>query len=262
MNYRNDLIFSLSYYHEKIHRHQPFILIRLYPVRTKTDINIVYIGDSITFGAGLDNAGIQAPPARAGEYLRKQPGIGIVNLSNQGHNGYTTLDFLPGTAAFAAAEIAAKSFYNKPAQLVFSIMLGTNDSAITGPNGSPVLPEAYYKNLKTITGRLLKDFPNCKILLNRPLWYSPNTYNGAKYLQQGLNRLQSYFPLLKKLAGSSTGHIYLGDTLACAYFKAHYLTKLQPENGRQGTFYLHPNKAGAADLGMFWEKAVDRIIEL
>ena len=109
--------------------------------------------------------------------------------------------------------------------------------------------------------QLLRDFPACKIVLNQPLWYSPNTYNGAKYLQEGLDRLQSYFPLLKKLAGSyNSRQVYVGDTSAYAYFKANYLTKLRPEDGHEGTFYLHPTKAGAVDLGVFWGKAVFGVV--
>ncbi|HVW12219.1 MAG TPA: GDSL-type esterase/lipase family protein [Mucilaginibacter sp.] len=226
----------------------------------KQAIKVIYIGDSITAGAGLDNAAAQAPPAAASRYLQQQPGISSVRYVNQGHSGFTTVDFLPGGTTFAAVEKSAADLNAGPGVLIFSIMLGTNDSAMKGTNGAPVTPAAYAENLKKITDRLLNDFPGSSVIINLPIWYSPNTYNGAQYLQEGLDRLQSYFKPVKALVNSYHHRVFLGDTQAFGYFKAHYITKLQPENGHQGTFYLHPNKAGAADLGVFWGKAIYAVI--
>lgn len=53
--------------------------------------------------------------------------------------------------------------------------------------------------MKAIVDQLLALYPNCKIVLHRPVWYSPNTYNGAMYLKEGLNRLQNYYPVLQSL---------------------------------------------------------------
>jgi len=187
---------------------------------------------------------------------------GHVDFSNQGHSGYTTHDFLPSTETFKQVELAATGFAGKPGQLIFSIMLGTNDSAITGPHGAPVSPDSYYANLKTIIDRLLKDFPDCKVIINHPIWYSPNTYNGAQYLQEGLNRLQTYFPEMKRLAGSyNKVQVFVGDTDAFGFFKKTHLVNLIPEDGHQGTFYLHPNASGAKLLGEFWAKAIYRVIQ-
>jgi len=36
---------------------------------------------------------------------------------------------------------------------------------------------------------------------------------------------------------------------------------LQPEQGHQGTFYLHPNKQGAAALGNFWGDAINKVVK-
>jgi lysophospholipase L1-like esterase len=222
---------------------------------------VIYIGDSITAGAFLDDPAAEAPPVIASHYLEQQPGINCVRYVNQGHSGYTTVDFLPGGTTFAAVEKSASDLNAEPGVLIFSIMLGTNDSAIKGPNGAPVAPEAYVQNLKKIIDRLLKDFPGSNVIINLPLWYSPNTYNGAQYLQEGLDRLQSYFKPTRTLVGSYAHHrVFLGDTKAFGYFKANYQTKLRPEDGHQGTFYLHPNKDGAADLGAFWGKAIYKIV--
>jgi len=238
---------------------------RLAAQSPKKDINIVFIGNSITYGANLAYPEAEAPPVIASQYLMRKDRIGRVSFANQGHSGYTTVDFLPAGKTFELVESAAKSFANKEALLVFSIDLGTNDSAITGPNGAPVSADHFRENLKSIADRLLTDFPGCLIIIQRPIWYSPNTYNGAKYLAEGLKRLQSYFPEISHLVhgytASNPNQVFVGDTRAFGYFKAHYLTDLTPEQGHQGTFYLHPNKKGAAALGNYWRKAIYRIVK-
>ncbi|MEO7212081.1 GDSL-type esterase/lipase family protein [Mucilaginibacter sp.] len=224
------------------------------------NLNIVYIGNSITFGAGLDSPAKQAPPVIASAWLQKQKGIGAVNFSNQGHSGYTTLDFLPGTPAFIAVEQAAKAFKPENALLIFSIKIGTNDSAVKGTHGAPVSIEDYRTNLKAITDTLLKHFPNAVVIYQHPVWYSPNTQNGATYLQEGLTRLQTYIPVIDKLAADYSAnqpkHVFVGDTKAFKYFEKNYQSDFQAEPGRQGIFYLHPNKKGAIALGVFWAKAI------
>jgi lysophospholipase L1-like esterase len=71
----------------------------------KPNLNIVFIGNSITQGAQLADVA-EAPPAIAAAYLQKQKNLDTVSFSNQGHSGYTTLDFLPGTGTFAKVEEA------------------------------------------------------------------------------------------------------------------------------------------------------------
>lgn len=231
----------------------------------KLAINIVFIGNSITQGAQLASAN-DAPPAAAVAYLLSQKGISSVNFSNQGHSGYTTLDFLPGTGkTFAMVEDAANAFTNKQALLIFSIKLGTNDSAIHGPNGSPVSPDHYIENVKKIIDKLLADFPDAIVVIQHPIWYSPNTYNGSKYMEEGLARLKHYIPKLDSLAAnyslSRPKHVFIGDKKAFNYFKKNYRTELIPEKGQAGTFYLHPNKSGAASLGKFWGKAIEKVLK-
>ena len=226
-------------------------------------LNVVYIGDSITAGAGIGSPANYA--TAAADAALQRMGFIPQRSSNQGHSGFTTLDFLPGTATFEQLENAANDYKSAPGTLVFSIMLGTNDSAIQGTHGAPVSKEDYAKNLKTIIDRLLKDYPGCKVVINHPLWYSPNTYNGAKYLQEGLDRLQSYFPEIDQLASSydkaNKGRVFLGDAGAFVYFKNNYRTCYQAENGNVGIFYLHPNGTGARALGGFWAKAIYKAVK-
>ncbi|MES2378349.1 MAG: GDSL-type esterase/lipase family protein [Bacteroidota bacterium] len=231
----------------------------------KRDLNIVFVGNSITYGAGLPDRNTQAPPVICANYLRGQSNIGSVEISNQGHSGFTTLDWLPGTKAFITAEAAVKAFTNQQAQLVFSIKIGTNDSAMKGPHGAPVAAEDYRTNLKNIIDQLLKDFQSCIVVIQHPVWYSPNTYNGSMYLQEGLDRLQTYIPVIDELAenykATNPKQVYVGDTKAFKYFKKNYLTDFQAENGKQGIFYLHPNAKGAVALGEFWGKAIAKILK-
>lgn len=234
--------------------------------QAKRDVNIVFIGNSITYGSGLANPATEAPPVIAVNYLKKQSNIGNVDFANQGHSGFTTVDFLPSTnGVFKEVEQAAHNFTNKQALLIFSIKLGTNDSAIEGPRGAPVFPEVYYQNLKTIADSLLKEFPGCIIILQHPVWYSPNTYNGAKYLAEGLQRLQSYFPEIDRLvadyATTYPKRVFVGDTKAFDYFKKHSTTAFQSESGNAGAFYLHPNKQGAVSLGIFWGEAINKTVK-
>lgn len=235
-------------------------------VEKTQNVNLVFIGNSITQGALIENPAQDAPPAKTSSYLRTQPGIGTVQFANCGVSGCTTLDYLPATnTLFPKAQAAADKFKtDSSAKLLFSVMLGTNDSAVKGPNGSPVSPKQYQTNLKVIIDRLLILYPDCRVVIHRPLWYSPNTYNGAMYLLEGLKRLESYLPeietLIQVYTESNPGQVFMGDRDGFDYFKANYQTDVVPENGNAGTFYLHPNEKGAAKLGEFWGKAILRVI--
>ena len=230
-------------------------------------LNIVYIGNSITYGAGVEDRLHNAPPVKASMFLRQKPDIKSVQFSNQGVSGATTVDFLPSTnTLFPKVTAAADQFATEDwAMLLFSVMLGTNDSAIKGPNGSPVSPSQYKENMKTILDALLEKYPGCKIVVHRPIWYSPNTHNGALYLKEGLKRLKKYYPQLKRLVKeyreTYPGRVFLGDTGAFNYYEKYHLTKVQAEDGNSGVFYLHPNKEGAADLGQFWCDAIYSVLK-
>lgn len=222
------------------------------------NLDIVYIGNSITQGVQLSIPAEEAPPACATKYIRTLKGVISANFLNRGMSGYTTVNFLPTADGELSKVIAAvKSFHTDNRRLlVFSISLGTNDSAEEGPKGSPLWPEEYHTNIKAITDKLMAEFKGCKVVYQQPIWYSTNTYNRSRYLKAGLDRLQSYFPELRSLVSEYTqtnpGHVYMGDTKAFDYFRDNYMTDLIPESGNAGTFYLHPNKKGAEALGKFW----------
>ena len=77
----------------------------------KRHLNIIFIGNSITYGAGLSDPTHNAPPVYTALYLGKQPGIGEVKYSNQGVSGCTTVDYLPETQTlFTQMQQAADQF--------------------------------------------------------------------------------------------------------------------------------------------------------
>ena len=224
-----------------------------------TALNVVFIGDSITAGAKITEKA-------AGEIKRLMPASEVF-YSNQGQSGATTLDFLPpATKYFAQIPVEAKKLIAAhPGQLVFPIMLGTNDSANKGPKGSPVAAADYHDNLKKIIDQLLSEFPDAKVVLHHSIWYSPNTHNSSDYEgDSAANRLKSYFPALESLVSeyqaSKPGHVFLGDVDAYAYFAEHHKTELKEENGKNGIFYLHPNDAGAQSLARFWAVAIAKAL--
>ncbi|MCP9610618.1 GDSL-type esterase/lipase family protein [Coprobacter tertius] len=219
------------------------------------EFNIVFIGNSITQGVQIENPDKQAPPPQATRLLNER-GF-IVKSVNCGVSGATTYNFLPGQGhLFSPVIQAADHFYATGKPLVFSVMLGTNDSAVAGTTGAPVSPDQYYKNMEVIIDSLLSRYSNSTIIIHRPIWYSPNTHNGSIYLSEGLARLKTYTPKLKALEAAHPGRVFVGDKKAYSYFKKNHLKYLIPENGNSGVFYLHPNAEGAEKLGDFWAKAI------
>ncbi|MCW3105639.1 MAG: lipolytic protein family [Segetibacter sp.] len=233
----------------------------------KKKTNIVFIGDSITEGGGLKDKTTDAAPVKAVEYLRKEGKLGKVDFSNQGVSGYTTVDFLPSAGkAFSNVIKAADNFIATRDGLLFSLMLGTNDSAMDGPNGAPVSPQSYGRNLKIIIDTLLKRYPGSKVIIHHPIWYSPTTYNRSRYLDEGLKRLQSYFPVITAIVTGYTktnrGHVFFGDEQGFNFFEKHFKEYMLHETGKAGIFYLHPNEKGASQLGVLWGKAITKALSV
>ncbi|NIJ55757.1 GDSL-type esterase/lipase family protein [Dyadobacter arcticus] len=230
----------------------------------QTKLSIVFIGNSITQGKGGDNG--FPPPTHAVNYLKEQKGVEDVKFMNVGRSGSTTLDWLPVSGKFfeLATKAADSLFAQKDHQLVFSMKLGTNDSAIEGPNGAPVSKEIYKKNMQAIISDLMNKYPGSKVVVQHPIWYSTNTYNRSKYLAEGLERLESYIPeldaMVKEYRSTNPDRVFKGDTKAFKYFKKHAKELFKAENGQQGVFYLHPNVEGVAILGQYWGKAIAKAI--
>jgi lysophospholipase L1-like esterase len=220
-------------------------------------MNIVFVGDSITYGAGVSNAGtVNSPtmPYFCITKLKRLLGIRSIYGSNNGVSGYTLTDWAPAGSTYAGAKSAMTTLVtaNLAALPIFSIMLGTNDSASSGTNNSPAGAESvsvYTPKLQALVTQMLADFPACKVFIHLPPWYSPNTQNSSVYLQAGLSVMVSYraatSTVVAGYAATNPGQVFLGDTYAFQYFAQNYQAELQPDtSGPNGTFYLHP--AGTA----------------
>jgi len=230
-------------------------------------INIVFIGDSITEGSALADPKTEATPLYVAEVLKHRKGISSVNISNRGFSGHTTVDFLPkNNIDFPKVVQAADSYaQDKSSVLLFSIMLGTNDSAMFGPNGAPVQAAQYKDNLNVLINTLIEKYPGAKFIIQYPLWYSPNTHNNAGYMQEGLNRLSSYFSQIEALYAeyklSHPNRVYLGNKGVFGFFQKNHKKLFKAENGKHGTFYLHPNAEGSKALAEFWVKGILKAID-
>ncbi len=228
-------------------------------VAPKENINLLFIGNSITAGATLSDAAQQAPPIVCRALVEEATGV-TTNVYNGGHSGITTFGYLPGRRDFTRIVENARKFRSQnDGHIYISIMLGTNDSACTTTEGAPVSTDTYGKNIRTIIDSLIAAVPDCRILLNYPIWYSPNTYNGAKYLQEGLDRLHSYYPVLDAVIGEYK-QVYAGNRGVWEYFKDNkaLFTK---EAGNSGDFFLHPNVAGARHLAKIWAGSLLEIMK-
>lgn len=228
----------------------------------KQTYNIVYIGNSITQGVLHEDRTKTAPPVFSAEMIEKALSS-EVNFRNVGRAGATTFDWLPESKRYfplvekAVAELKAE---NADAPFVFPIMLGTNDSASKGPTGCPVSNEDYKKNLLIMIAKIREMCPGAIFILQQPIWYSPNTYNGAVYLLDGLKRMMGYTPTLEEIAAENAD-IYMGDTESFEFFHKNYEKYLIAEPGYAGTFYLHPHEKGAKKLAKFWSEAIVEAIK-
>ncbi len=237
-------------------------------VESQKRVEIFFIGNSITYGARLQDKVHQAPPAAAvakvSEDLSQRMPDATFRCHNMGVSGKTTTDWLPtGKKFFANLVDSANKVAADAHALIFSISLGTNDSAEEGPHNCALSAEAYKQNLRAIVDSLIKSYPKSHVVVHAPIWYSDNTYNTSRYLKAGQQRLKTYIGAVRKLVASYNPergeHIHLGDTQGWDIFEGR--TELfAAETGKAGIFSLHPNEAGAKKLGELWASGIERAI--
>ena len=132
--------------------------------------NLVFIGNSITYGALHQQRETTAPPAQCARWLSQQEGIDTVYFKNCGRSGRTTYHFLPnpqdvipaGDKTYFADVVAkarelVKTHPTLP--LIFSIKLGTND-AVERKRNAHTEPDAYVRNMTVIIDSLLMLWPD------------------------------------------------------------------------------------------------------
>lgn len=232
--------------------------------------NIVFIGNSITYGALHQQREQTAPPTQCARWLCQREGIDTIYFRNCGRSGRTTYHFLPNAAdvipagdktyfpdVVAKARELVKAHPDLP--LVFSIKLGTND-AVKRPKNNPTTTDGYVKNMVTIIDSLLKLWPEAHVVLQRPIFNTSDyvTKNGSVAVKKSLKTLNAYYQSFPQiLQRCKTGHVHLGDADAYGYFEKHWRSDIFEEKDARGkSFWLHPNEKGAAVLGELWGEAL------
>ena len=245
-------------------------VVQLTVVSAQRSANIVFIGNSITYGALHQQRELTAPPVQCARWLSAQDGIDTVYYANYGRSGKTTYHFLPNEADVIPAgdktyfsDVVAKTrdlMKKHPGlPLWFSIMLGTNDS-VERKHNSHTTPDNYVNNLVTIIDSLLTLWPDAHVVLNKPIWYTPNYVTpggsvGSKLSQKLICIYADRFGDV--ISRCKSGHVHLGDRDAYDYFKRHWKTDINEEKDSRGkSYWLHPNEQGAAKLAEYWGKAI------
>jgi len=251
------------------------VIFHLSFVYAQRSANIVFIGNSITYGALHEQREQTAPPVQCARWLCQREDIDTVYFRNCGRSGKTTYHFLPcaedvipagdktyfGDVVSKTRELV-KAHPSLP--LVFSIMLGTNDT-VERPKNKHTEPDDYAKNLITIIDSLLKLWPDAHVVLNKPIWYYPDyhTKGGSIASKKSLKLIDTYYHQFPQIvAKSKAGHVHIGDADAYAYFEQHWKTDIVEEKDARGkSYWLHPNELGAGRLAEFWGKALLPIIK-
>ena len=251
------------------------VIFHLSFVYAQRSANIVFIGNSITYGALHEQREQTAPPVQCARWLCQREDIDTVYCRNCGRSGKTTYHVLPcaedvipagdktyfGDVVSKTRELV-KAHPSLP--LVFSIMLGTNDT-VERPKNKHTEPDDYAKNLITIIDSLLKLWPDAHVVLNKPIWYYPDyhTKGGSIASKKSLKLIDTYYHQFPQVvAKSKAGHVHIGDADAYAYFEQHWKTDIVEEKDARGkSYWLHPNEQGAGRLAEFWGKALLPIIK-
>jgi lysophospholipase L1-like esterase len=237
--------------------------------------NLVFIGNSITYGALHQQRELTAPPAQCARWLSAQSGIDTVYFANCGRSGKTTYHFLPrqadvvpaGDKTYFADVVAQTSCLvdaHPSLPLVFSIMLGTNDT-VERPKNRHTTPDDYARNLTMLIDSLLKLWPDAHVVLHKPIWYTPDyvTKGGSVASKSSLRLLDAYYRMFPQVVGNCRpGHVHIGDADAYTYFEQHWQTDINEEKDSRGrSYWLHPNEQGAKRLAEFWGKALLPVVE-
>lgn len=233
------------------------------------EYNIVFIGNSITYGATHKQPAKTNPTKSCVKYLQDN-GFSAVHGKNAGKSGKTTKDYTPdrqkgyyGLVKKSADELMTAYPEGK---LVFSIMLGTNDAAIRTKKTSWI-DDIYKKDMCLIIDSLQERYPEAIFVIHQDPYFSPNIEkeSGTKFDENCLKQLQSYWKvdqeIVKEYGKKFPGKFFLGSDEIYAYFEKNHKEMMTPEEGINGTYYLHPNPSGSAELGKLWGAALAKILK-
>lgn len=190
----------------------------------------LWIGDSITFGYGTSaNWYTKSPAAYAHTFLAANSTItanyviSSVGYNNMlGVNGQTSTDAVAGLPKIIGqARIIGATLAN--------IMLGTNDSR----DSASTSPDQYKANISTLLTALQAQNFNIRVVLNKPLWFQPDTGYNVAFSTAALSRIAQYHSMLDQMADGES--IVVGGMAAYEEIEAH---------GWQGTMGLsYPSNA-------------------
>lgn len=182
---------------------------------------IVCVGDSITYGAGVDDPATQAWPA----LLQGQLGSGIT-VHNLGLSGRTLMS--TGAMPYTDEPQYDQSFEIQNAS--YLVMLGTNDAAMAGFD-----PDAF----RNETRQLLQAYADRAgadhvVVMLPPKIFGTTGANGT-WADRVDRNIQAELPILQEVA----------DELGIATIDLYHFTESHPEWFPDG---VHPNEEGNRQL--------------
>lgn len=193
----------------------------------------LWIGDSITFGyATSANWYTKSPAAYAHTNLGSNSAvttsyvISAVGYNNMlGVNGRTSAEAVAGLPRIIGqARITGANLAH--------IMLGTNDSK----DSVTTSPANYKSNISALVSALKGQNPDIRIVLNKPLWFRPDTGFNGDFSTASLARIADYHSMLDQMADGKS--IVVGGMAAYDELQAH---------GWQGTMgQTNPSNATTA----------------
>ena len=223
--------------------------------------NIVFIGDSITMGAGVPNRDEQAAPVIAAHDSPQALGGGATASTSptKGRTATPRPTSCPPAAtspAWRRPRSKLKAASQGPAGFLRGCWARTT-ARIMGPTGAPLPADGYAKNLHAIVDKLLAEFPDAKFVLNHPIWYSPNTHNGADY--EGSLRRRPAQELLRRdrhasspmTQASHPGHVFTRRLPSLSHSSSNFAdTASQLVRDRAKRHVVHGPKSPPARRGL------------
>lgn len=200
-------------------------------------INVVpfWIGDSITAGYATSvNASTKSPAAYAHAFLNSSSGF-LTNFTMSfpgqihiyGIAGRTSTQAVNGLAGIIGqARITGATFAN--------IMLGTNDSR----DSVATSPDQFKSNIQTIITALKAQRRDIRVVLNKPLWFRPDTGYGIDFSTGSLGRISQYRSVLEQLADGT--NIVVGGVTASDEIQAHGWTGTTGQNNPSNATTSYP----------------------
>jgi hypothetical protein len=132
-------------------------------------------------------------------------------------------------------------------------------------HNSHTTPDDYVRNLVAIIDSLLTLWPDAHVVLNKPIWYTPDyvTKGGSIGSKQSQKLIGIYADRFRDvISRCKAGHVHLGDKDAYDYFKKNWKTDINEEKDARGkSYWLHPNEQGARKLAEYWGKAILQVIK-